>query len=636
MARVSYQAALKVALMSVLANLLALNGISYADEPGYRLKVFGAKGNRKIAQALTEDPYTQPGIVYVSWLKNKKDPRTVLFNAEAWRDGKVQVGDSVESMTDGNRYNYLLQFYYANTRETSRKGNRHIACFTGSPQAVIEQLFAGAPIKTEADPEESVKVTVTPANSIRYLVGDLEFTYSTDKFMMGIAGTALQTNRKGEEIRVDFHFRLPSCNLPGKSTMIDAAVLDRKPAAAGTSAATIPNPPVVDIETFAKDTTPDPGREPAQARATGMNVGFENTDPVAGLDSKTPSFELRGDYENASFSETKDRPWKGMDLRSLRGSEDFSILMLDYFMDKMVNQNTSNPDMNGIAAKNADRYWCHMPWMNQGASGREGIHGLTKERDLIPSEMYLSNLKRNDPNKFLGSNWGVSYYNGKGCETLGRIFGGSGSRNRTMKIEEARRSFPNGSQGLFEDGTAVVKVLFTTANFPDVRDAFKWSAHVTTTKGSNARSVNDVRLVQIDIAVRDSTLKGARKDLDYWVMTSYYFDSGYRSKYKTRGIPSGWGKMRPQGVQLGLGTPAAGDTLMISGAIANGHEGRLNGPADNPKGSCMSCHATAGMEGVGMVPGFMVDSSYAPLKSEAVDFSQQLAMARRNFETRKR
>lgn len=618
-------AAAALAITAVNASTESVAGGAKTESVSYGIKVFPPEGSKWKTENRNpaSESEQKPAIIYASWIKSAPQPRVLVFTPEAWRDGRIQTASGSERITDGARYNYLLQFFYANTRDESRKGNRHIACYTGTPQSVIEQLFAGAPIKAEPGTDGAVSVSVSPANSIRYLVGDLEFSYSTDGFMMGIEGEAKQVNRDGTEKLVNFHFRLPSCDLPGKSNEIDRSLLDRKPSSTAT---VFPAAPTVSFDTFAQDASRFlPGREPAQAGGNSMLQGFVNTDPMPASAVKSlPTFQLRADFENATFDESKDRPWKGMDITTLRGAENFSILMLDYFMDGMVNQDRRRPDFNSIAENNPVRYWCHMPWMNQGPAGREAVHGMTRERPLVPSKMY--------PNATSGTNWGVSYYNGAGCKALTDVFGPSSERRSSMMLQ--KKAFPDGTNGIFPDGTAVVKILFTSASFPDLKGAFSWKGNISTVVGSNSRSINDVRLVQIDIAVRDSTIKGARKDLDFWVMTSYYYDGKYWSKYKTPGIPSGWGKMRPQGVQPGLGTPAGGDTIMLAGALSNGVDGRLNGPADNPASSCMSCHATAGVPGVGMVPGFLADSQYVANRGPALDFSQQLAMARRNFETK--
>jgi hypothetical protein len=52
-----------------------------------------------------------------------------------------------------------------------------------------------------------------------------------------------------------------------------------------------------------------------------------------------------------------------------------------------------------------------------------------------------------------------------------------------------------------------------------------------------------------------------------------------------------WMGMEPVGVQFG---PKREQTVRVSEELTpNGFEGRLNGPADNPMSSCLSCHSRA-------------------------------------------
>lgn len=91
--------------------------------------------------------------------------------------------------------------------------------------------------------------------------------------------------------------------------------------------------------------------------------------------------------------------------------------------------------------------------------------------------------------------------------------------------------------------------------------------------------------------------------------------------------------MRPMGVQTGFDSPEKGESIIFPGAYANGSGGRLNGPADNPKTSCLGCHGAAGT-GAKMIPGFLSMRMFEPYKGNTVlDFNQQFALAKENFET---
>jgi len=110
------------------------------------------------------------------------------------------------------------------------------------------------------------------------------------------------------------------------------------------------------------------------------------------------------------------RPWKGMDISTEEGGKKFAQVVLDYFYDSLA-QDATNNDNNFIAKniKPDKTQWCHMPWLNVGDSGRELIHGLTKERDLEKSEIYPAVASSKDKE---GSDWGVGFYNDTACSVL--------------------------------------------------------------------------------------------------------------------------------------------------------------------------------------------------------------------------
>ena len=154
-----------------------------------------------------------------------------------------------------------------------------------------------------------------------------------------------------------------------------------------------------------------------------------------------------------------------------------------------------------------------------------------------------------------------------------------------------------------------------------------------------SRSVRDVRHVQMDIAVRDSTLKGIIHEHNDWMMTTYYYDKSYTAGpdsplRRVQNLPEELLHMRPIGVQVGFEPK---DSIIFKGSQTNQVSGQLNGPADNPKSSCLGCHGTAGTK-IPMAPGTMKNTDYTGKvrNSTHLDFSQQVALAKRNYETRAR
>jgi|GEM_PF-3148593 len=527
-----------------------------------------------------------------------------------------------QALTDGKRYEILKNSFFANTREKSNSGLHHKACYLGPGSTYIAAFLA--PAGGEA-----------PAAPIRYLKGDMDVSLSQDEYLVGIESTMAEPNLPERA----FHFRMPACDMPLKNLLVQLPELQQesgegrapqsvKESSGGAAAVWTAERTGKVLAPLAASFTSNEKTADRKPQSV-VAEGFQILDPgPATLPAGLTKFKLASDYEAVAlgYDEKRDRPWKGMDLTQASERERLATLLLDYFYEGMIDQNKAI-DRNLDAYQNNKRGWCQMPWLNVGDSGREAIHGLTRERPLEPSPIY--------PDVPWGSDWGVGYYNAPGCRSLHAMWG-DGEAPRDPPVFQ--RAAWNGlkEQAFFDDAAMAVKVLFTTADFPALKGAPTWKAHVTTEEGSNVRKLADVRLLQIDIALKDSSLKGTKADLDHWIMLTYYFDSSYQlksSRTDAKVAHKGWYSMRPVGVQLGLEEPAQGGSHIFAGSKTNGNGGRLNGPADNPKSSCLGCHGTAGTR-VFMAPGFMSGASYLPYRAQSLEFSQQLAMAKRNYETR--
>jgi hypothetical protein len=141
------------------------------------------------------------------------------------------------------------------------------------------------------------------------------------------------------------------------------------------------------------------------------------------------------------------------------------------------------------------------------------------------------------------------------------------------------------------------KLLFTTATVdqvPYLKNDFEWQANVSTSSGG-PRSIQTVRLLQVDVAVRDSRANTTTG----WVFGTFVYDGN-----ATGATP--WDRLEPVGLMWG-NDPSVTDatktaTTHLTQTFINpavgpaqhlGRAGRLNGPVDNPKSSCLSCHSTA-------------------------------------------
>jgi hypothetical protein len=552
-------------------------------------------------------------------------------------DANTWAGKTGKHFDATKRYEYLWNAYVADDIHNKEPRERRTICFLGDPV-----LFVNGFLNPKID-------LGTIDNS-----AGISVHMSSDRFLLGIAGKFTPTQKDA----IAFNFGLPSCEMPGKNDLVPglAAANSRLPAS---------NLKIVPFTASEKADLKEMLAAKIQNRIPQANAsqGFGMADtftPPTGL----RSYIVSADYEQAKtrWNDHNDRPWKGLRLDTPDGQLAFSRMMRDYAYDGMVN-NGGSPESILYPEKNTKRYWCNMPWLNVGDNGRDAIHGLTKERPLSASPIYPTPAG-SDPKFPLGADWGIGFYNAPGCLGIQRVFG---SKNSPVYPPKYIPTNWNGNMAYFPDGTVAVKFLFTSAGsqtdkpFPALDGTHILQAHAShisqdpTTKKliDLPRTMMGVRLVQIDVAVKDSTLVGARKDLDYWVMTTYYFDKTFKSDTKNYwatkvpNVPEGFLNMRPQGVQLGLGKPDSGhpDSSVFAGSNQNGLDGRLNGPADNPKGSCLGCHATAGQVNtvdpklpsaivVPMVPGYLSDEDYAKATTASpnltLDFSQQLALAKRN------
>lgn len=302
------------------------------------------------------------------------------------------------------------------------------------------------------------------------------------------------------------------------------------------------------------------GQEPAFPSFRGQ--------PLAGWTG--PVFELSQDYPS-SLPAAGSQPWKQHDFETQSAAYLQSVL--GYVLE-------GNVEVDWRVQQNPVRAWYHAPWMHAGENGREFVRGLTRERTSHPRVLH--------PRQATDvANFAVSVYNARGGYVIGRVWRDPEN--------------PDPSLARFPEGTVAAKLLFTTATsaqVPYLRKAFRWRAHVNRENGA-ARPIQYVRLLQIDVAVRDSRANATTG----WVFGTFVYD-GYASGASPweRMVPVGlmWGndpELTPERYEDGerprqsvVLNPTVGVPLRL------GWLGRLNGPVDNPRSACLSCHATAQLE----------------------------------------
>lgn len=342
-------------------------------------------------------------------------------------------------------------------------------------------------------------------------------------------------------------------------------------------------------------------------------------------------FKLSDAYPAQPVDDKANQPWRAARFDALfnpatgqdkkeKLAKEYAQLVFDYSLAGNINQ----PDQADFdVCKNPVRPWFHMPFQTYDAlSGREFIHGLTREAPVTFSI-------KSGTGSAATTMWAVGIYNPTAAYTIGKIWQKDGS----AKIPTENISF--------DEGSVIAKPLFNTATIdqlPVLANMPKWNANIsdpsfcgcTAKDGMSCTLVeqsqqctrnyakwSDVKLMQFDISIRDSRAKGTG-----WVYGTFVADGRRKAHVK-----DAWRRLSLLGLMWGNDTPPPGqlaynfpenprkngfkeeviiwdtvDELNSFGGTGKvqrmGHLGsnnRLNGPADNANGSCISCHGTASL-----------------------------------------
>jgi hypothetical protein len=233
-------------------------------------------------------------------------------------------------------------------------------------------------------------------------------------------------------------------------------------------------------------------------------------------------FHLSQDYPTAVGPEVQ--PWLQFDPKTQ--PDQYLNAALSYFFEGNIQADTESsfdPTLNKV------RTWYNAPWQDVGTNGREFVHGLTRERISRPQELGAQQLQQ-------WNNYAVGFYNAPGGMIIGRVWKDHGNPDPTGA------SFPN--------GTVAAKLIFTTASqaeVPYLKGSPEWQAYVYANpndpapKATSPRAVLSVRLLQIDVAVKDDRVS----DMTGWVFGTFvYGGAGGQSG-------SGWTNVSSVGVIWG-------------------------------------------------------------------------------------
>lgn len=289
-------------------------------------------------------------------------------------------------------------------------------------------------------------------------------------------------------------------------------------------------------------------------------------------------FKLSQDYPSSLPSSATDtaKPWLAFDFKQPTQAPEYMQAVLDYCL--AGNSDTAHPTKAfADISTNSVRGWYHVPWLHQG---REFMHGLTNERGSRPKDLGPKQTKAR-------TNWAVGFYNPLGGYAIGQVW-----KNETA---------PDLSKADFPEGTVSCKLLFTSATLteaPFLSGSLTWQANIATPTQTDLKARPKVRLLQLDIAIKDS-----RAPTTGWVFGTFQYEK------QSPNTGPWWKHMVPVGLMWGndLSHVKANQKPTLQWINDNrgqkfhlGFRGLMNGPIDNPQASCMACHGFAQVQKPGV------------------------------------
>ncbi|MDX0140808.1 hypothetical protein GOC46_28895 [Sinorhizobium meliloti] len=288
-----------------------------------------------------------------------------------------------------------------------------------------------------------------------------------------------------------------------------------------------------------------------------------------------PAAKWRTDYPTESPDPNDKQLWESIDFRT-KPSE--------YMRAALAGARDSFRIEDRKLVGTGQEAWWISQWLDYGTSGREPLMGLTKERGPDAGDLSEANGGGYQV-------WAVGFYNLPGAVVIGEVFSQPCNSSLPVAVK-------------FPSDTVSVKFLFTDASVDEVtylKDAPEYDAYVDPIGSgrvghpASERTVRPLRLLQVDISVKDP-----RSRETGWVFATFVW----------KGPPQGdklFDNLVPVALQWGndpnvydtsvqqswVNTGLRGVTFGWDKRATMGFMGRANGPADNIRSSCLSCHAAA-------------------------------------------
>ncbi|MBV0913180.1 hypothetical protein [Anianabacter salinae] len=391
------------------------------------------------------------------------------------------------------------------------------------------------------------------------------------------------------------------------------------------------------------------------ALAQNFKYEFEVGFPDFNVTAADPAY--RGPVFVLSDSYPSEEPALDSDVSAILGMDfendpnGWALSVRDYIFKGNIHGGDVEDDF-VLQANSAGIDWYHAPWQHWGETGREAYHGLTREGPLSAEVLAPSQSDASFA-------YAVGFYNAPGGFAFGQVWpSANAGPNLDYFIEN----------GNFPDGTIVGKFLFTVldeAQVPYLQNPLQWKAYMydcdvpstgqtcPSDMSTATRSTQMVNLLQMDIMVKDPRATDAAG----WVFGTFVYngglpaDSPYHEGCKDFGAGMNWCNLMPVGVMWGndpdvrmsfvndkptetvinadlTQTWINPDSAMP--AMHLGFNSRLNGPADNPASSCMSCHSTSQQPAVSPILAFLAPNN--PTPPNGTEASDRWMRWFRNFE----
>ncbi len=298
-------------------------------------------------------------------------------------------------------------------------------------------------------------------------------------------------------------------------------------------------------------------------------------------------FQLSQNFKQAAKSSDEEFPWKkyAVDLKTDWKNYLFAALRYAY---------EGNIEKDWFVQENERRKWFHAPWMHTTKNGREFLRGLTQERSSCLKELTEGAACEVDESRPI-QNWAVSVYNEPGGYYFAKVWQEMYNAGLDASKPNPKPNPKNFGDEGFPEGTVAVKLLFTAGELDYLKNSPVWEADINRGKTPPQK----MRLLQIDIAVKDKVSPTG------WIFGTFiHHDDAPEMEYSGTLAEDKkvWLKMIPVGMIFGndvgefpeLKEPF--ETFLNETIPVKQHYGcekRLNGPVDNARSSCISCHALA-------------------------------------------